>query len=145
MNKSEIAIDYFKNGFNCAQAVLASHAADFRLNEADLLKVACGLGAGMGRLQKTCGAVTGAYLVIGLKHGKCVREDDAAKETTYALVREFDREFTETFGTTDCKELLGCDLLTEEGKTYFRQTNAAEKICTGCVEESVKILERLLK
>jgi len=33
----------------------------------------------MGRLQATCGAVTGAYMAIGIKHGKSLGDEGNEK------------------------------------------------------------------
>lgn len=98
----------------------------------------------MGMLQDTCGAVSGAYMVIGLKYGKYKKDDNEAQENTFSLVREFDSEFKKINKTTSCKELLGCNFLTEEGTKYFEDNNLKEKICIKCIEYSVKILNRLL-
>ena len=54
----------FSKGFNCAQSVLAAESDLTRLSVTASLKVAKGSGAGMARVQKTCGTVTGAYMVI---------------------------------------------------------------------------------
>ena len=61
------AVDLFENKYNCAQSVLTAFGPQFELEPEITLKIACGFGAGMGRLQETCGAVTGAFMVIGLK------------------------------------------------------------------------------
>ncbi|MDR0496836.1 MAG: C-GCAxxG-C-C family protein, partial [Treponema sp.] len=94
-SKVKEAIDCFNNGFNCSQAILSTYCEEFGLDKNTALKIACGLGGGMGRLQETCGAVSGAYLLIGLIHGKGIKEDDTAKEKTYTLVREFAKKFEE--------------------------------------------------
>lgn len=144
MKKEKTAINYFKNGFNCAQAVLISYRDEVNMQDNDLLKISCGFGAGMGRLQDTCGAVSGAYMVIGLKYGKYYKEDDEAREKTYSLVREFEIEFKKINKTTNCKELLGCNLLTEDGKKYYTDNNLKEKVCIKCIEDSIKILDKLV-
>ena len=68
MNNSKVndAVACFNNGFNCAQAIFTAYCDELGLDEETALKIACGFGAGMGRLQETCGAVSGAYLAIGL-------------------------------------------------------------------------------
>ena len=145
MNNKTTAINYFKNEFNCAQSVLIAYKDETNISENELLKISCGFGAGMGRLQNTCGAVSGAYMAIGLKYGKFNKEDNEAREKTYALVREFDSEFKKIFKTINCIELLGCNLLTEEGKKYFHDNNLRDNICIKCIEESINILDKLLK
>jgi C_GCAxxG_C_C family probable redox protein len=143
--KEEEALKYFKNGFNCAQAVFTPFAEEHGIPIAQALKIAGGFGGGMGRLQATCGAVTGAYMTIGLKHGKSLGDEGNEKrEKTYSLVKSFDSEFKKIFSTTSCKELLQCDLNTEEGKKFMADHSLSEKICECCVAEAVTIVEKIL-
>jgi C_GCAxxG_C_C family probable redox protein len=144
MNKEEKALDYFKNGFNCAQAVLTPFHEDFNLPPEELLKISCGFGAGMGRLQGTCGAVTGACFVIGLKYGKYLPEDDASREKTYEMVRTFNNEFRRINKTTDCRELLDADLMSDQGRQKYSAENLREKVCVKCIRDSIKILNKIL-
>ncbi|MBN2544213.1 MAG: C_GCAxxG_C_C family protein [Spirochaetes bacterium] len=144
MSKEEMAIDYFKNGFNCAQSVLSAFMKDFNLDEISALKIAGGFGAGMGRLMETCGAVSGAYMVLGLKYGKYKKEDNESKEKTYSMVMEFNRSFREKFKSTNCGELLNCDLKTEEGRKYFNDNNLKEAVCEKCVEMAVSIIKKMI-
>ena len=69
MSRVEQAVSCFQGGFNCSQAVLSTYAQDFGLDREAALKLAAGFGGGMGRMAGTCGAVTGAFMVLGLKHG----------------------------------------------------------------------------
>jgi C_GCAxxG_C_C family probable redox protein len=95
----------------------------------------------MARLGSTCGAVTGAYLVIGLKYGKCLPEDNEAKEKTFALIQEFDRQFTAKHGSVNCTELVGVDLRYGDKDFAKKQVQA---ICPGLVKDAAEILERIL-
>lgn len=143
--KEKEALEYFRNGFNCAQAVFAPFAKENEIPEAHALKIAGGFGGGMGRLQATCGAVTGAYMAIGLKHGKSLGDEGIEKrEKTYELVRTFDAAFKKQFTTTSCWELLRCDLMTDEGKKNFSENKLNEKVCEPCILQAVRILEQLI-
>jgi len=144
LNREEIASSLFMDGFNCAQSVLSAFKDKTNISEENLLKISCGLGAGMGKLQQTCGAVTGAYLVIGLLNGNCKSQDKSLKENTYRIVKEFDNNFKKIYHTTNCKELLKCDLNTEEGRSYFKNNKLFKEICLNCVKSSVQILNDLI-
>ena len=74
MKKSEKAVEYFRNKFNCSQSVLTVFSNEYGLSENDCLKMACAFGGGMGRQQQTCGAVTGALMALGLKYGKGIND-----------------------------------------------------------------------
>ncbi len=109
------------------------------------LKIACGLGAGMGRKEEVCGAVTGAILVIGLKHGRGANDDRSATEATYLKTEELMDRFSEKRGTYICRKLLnGCDITTPEGHREFQEGDYRRKYCLPCVQTAVKILEDLL-
>lgn len=140
MNKVQQAIDCFSNGFNCSQAILSTYCEDFGLDKETALKIACGLGAGMGRLGNTCGAVSGAYLLIGLKYGQYQADDKEAKEETYALVREFSRLFEERNKTTICRELLGADLI--NGDKQF-VAGRVKTVCPKMVQDAAELIEKI--
>ena len=79
----------FSKGLNCAQSILAGKSNITGLSVSDSLKIATGFGAGMAMMQKTCGAVTGAYMVIGALHGRVKPDDTEARDRTYAMIEEF--------------------------------------------------------
>ena len=70
MNNVEKAQGYFKNGFNCSQAVFTTFAVDLGMSEEMALKVATQFGGG-ARKGEMCGAVSGALMVLGMKYGHC--------------------------------------------------------------------------
>ncbi len=109
------------------------------------LKIGCGLGAGMGRKEEVCGAVTGGILIIGLKYGRGENDDSTAMEKTYAKTRELMHRFSEKHGTFICRQLLnGLELTTEEGQKFFKENELRKKTCKPCVETVVEILEGIL-
>lgn len=140
-SKADQTVACFHNGFNCAQAVLSTYCEEFGMDKKTALQIACGLGAGMGRLQETCGAVSGAYLLIGLKYGKFLQEDDAAKEKTYALVRQFAQLFEERNQFTSCRALLRADLIHGDKQAAAERVNI---VCPKMIRDAAEIVERLL-
>ena len=108
MTNNEKACTTFEEGFNCAQAVFATYAEQFGLDHEVALKIAGAFGGGMARMGDTCGAVTGAFMVIGLKHGKAEKKDDPARERTYKLTNEFAARFQ---GTSWFDNVQGADQL----------------------------------
>lgn len=144
MDKSEKAVQTFDGGLNCAQSVLTPFLDKLNIDESTVLKLSSGFGAGMGRLQETCGAMTGAYMVLGLKYGK-QQPDDESKEKVVELIQEFTKRFRAEHKFTNCRELLNADLNTEKGQRYVEENNLHENVCSKCVGNSVKILEDLMK
>jgi C_GCAxxG_C_C family probable redox protein len=143
--KTDIAFQKFASGFNCAQSVVFSFCNDLDLDENTALKLACGFGAGMGRKQEVCGAVSGGIMVIGMKYGQARADDRNAKEKTYTMTRELMKRFEQKHGSCSCKALLkGCELLTEDGQKEFKEKDLHNKVCKECVRSVVEILEKML-
>ena len=145
MKKSECSKQCFSNGFNCAQAVFSTYCNELGLDQEIALRIAGGFGGGMGHIGETCGAVTGAIMLIGLKHGKVKAYDNPARERTYALVQEFTRRFVERNGSVKCTELLGCDISSPKELVNAREERLFETICPKLVEDSSEIIEVLLE
>jgi len=140
----ESAVSLFKQGFNCAQAVLAIYGKKFGLEHDTALKLASGFGGGMGAMGQTCGAVTGAFMIIGLKYGGTSSSDEEVKINTYKLIRKFAERFKSRNGTTICKELLGCDISTEEGLRTAKEKDLFSTICPKLVQDAAEILEEMV-
>lgn len=140
-SKTNDAVTCFQSGFNCAQAILSTYCEEFGMDKETALKVACGLGGGMGHLQGTCGAVTGAYLLISLKYGNIAKEDNLAKEKTHALVREFARLFEEKNKTTNCLELLSVDIINGDKQIVAEKFSM---FCPKIVQDAAEIIENIL-
>lgn len=140
-SRVENAVACFQDGFNCSQAILATYCKEFGMDNKTALQIACGLGAGMGRRQETCGAVSAAYLLIGLKYGQFYRQDAMAKEKTYATVREFAQLFEKKNKTTICRELLSVDLINGDSQIVAEQV---KKVCPKMVCDAAEIIESML-
>lgn len=145
MSNKEKAKAYFSDGFNCSQSVLAVFASRYNLDLELALRIATGFGGGIGSQGETCGVVSGAVMVIGLEHGKTKADDKTAKAKTYKLVQEFSRRFSHQLGSTRCKELLGCDLSTEEGYKTAKEKGLFKSVCPVLIEQGIDILEEILK
>jgi C_GCAxxG_C_C family probable redox protein len=128
---------------NCSQCVLTAFCEELGLETGLARKIAMGFGGGMGRSGKTCGAVTGAFMVIGLKQDLTAENAQQTKDKVYALVREFSQRFTEINGTTTCKELLGCDLSTAEGVAAANEKSLFTTLCPKFVHDAVEVLEKM--
>ena len=143
-SRIETAVECFSKGFNCAQAVFSTYAPVFGIPEEQALRVSAGFGAGMGRMQEVCGAVAGAFMLIGCKYGMVAPLDAAAKEKTYALEKQFAQCFRGLNGSILCRDLLHCDLNTPEGKKIYTENNLLATVCTRCVRDAATLAEELL-
>jgi C_GCAxxG_C_C family probable redox protein len=141
----ESATELFSNGFNCAQSVFIPFAKQKGLDQITAAQVASAFGAGMGRSQNVCGAVTGALLALGLHHGYSVPTNSKAKEETYQLALDLQAKFIAEHGTISCRELLGIDLQTPEGRDAFQSKQLHKNVCTNCVASATQIVQELLE
>lgn len=145
MDKSEIAVNKFKDGYNCAQSVLFSYADKLNISRDLALKMANGFGGGMGRKQEVCGALSGGILVLNLIYGRGENEEKQKQEIVYSLVRELMDKFEEKYGSVNCKKLLdGCELMTSEGQEQFKSNKLIEK-CYDYVEFTVRALDEIIE
>ncbi len=142
--REECAEKCFAKGFNCAQAVFSAFAVPLGIPEQNALRIAAGFGGGMGRLQEVCGAVTGAFMIIGSRYGMVQPEDTTARDRTYELVQQFDRQFRALHGSINCRELLGCDLGTTEGRKEMKEKNLSAILCTRYVRDAAAIVEKMI-
>jgi C_GCAxxG_C_C family probable redox protein len=144
MTLIEKAISNFRDGLNCAQAVLSAYAPELKMDDHTALSVSCGFGGGMGRLQETCGAATGSFMVMGIYNSDRYSENKDRKDKTYAMVREFSKRFMERHGTLKCSELMNCDLNTAEGQQYLKDHNLHETVCEKCIADSIRIIGEIM-
>ncbi len=145
MDKSEIAVNKFKDGYNCAQSVLFSYADKLNISRDLALKMANGFGGGMGRKQEVCGALSGGILVLNLIYGRGENEEKQKQEKVYSLVRELMDKFEEKYESVNCKKLLdGCELMTSEGQEQFKSNKLIEK-CYDYVEFTVRALDEIIE
>ena len=143
--KGELAAELNKNGYNCSTTVFGAFCEDYGISS-ELKKLAGALGGGCCRQGDVCGAVSGAALVIGLKHGQNVNGDTAAKANCYAFADEFIKEFKKASPKGDtliCREILGFDLATPEGRQKMKEANLEELPCRSLMVCAAETLEKL--
>ena len=144
MSKVENALSCFEAGFSCSQSMLAAYGPQLGLDHETALKVAGAFGGGMGCMGQTCGAVTGAFMVIGLEYGKTEAEDDETKEKTYSLVKEFVDRFRSRNGSIVCRELLDCDISNPEERELAMEKGLFTTLCPRFVQDAAEIIEQLI-
>ena len=110
MTRPEKAAALFEQGYSCSQSVLLAFEEVTGLSEELAARLSAPFGGGMGRLREVCGALTGAFMVLGLIYGSADPRDRAAKTALYRMVQELARRFREENGSIICRELLGCSV-----------------------------------
>jgi C_GCAxxG_C_C family probable redox protein len=142
MTRVNEVLRLFSNGHNCAQSLLAIYGRDLGLDYSTAVGIASTFGGGIVDSGATCGAVTGALMLIGLKHGAGDVKDRAKNANTSQLAQIFIKEFEDRHSTTMCSGLLGYKI---------SENNSPEQdkiICERCpkfVKDAAEILEQLLR
>lgn len=125
--RSEKAVELFKSGYNCSQAVFAAYADLFGFDEDTALKVSAGLGGGVGRSREVCGTVSAAAMLIGMKYGATDGDDTEGKKLCYYKVQEFIAEFKKVNPSIVCRELLGLSRVKTLSRNPMSVTNTITK------------------
>lgn len=142
MTKKEIAAEYFSQGFNCSQSVFATFAEKYGLNKELALKIGCGFGGGM-RNAEVCGAVTGAIMVIGLRYGHIIGDDNDSKSLCYQKTVEFTTAFKNKNKSIICRDLLGYDISMPEQMDIAAEKGLFKTTCVEMICNAVELLEEL--
>lgn len=146
MSKREVAKEYFKQGYNCAQSVVLAFKDEIALDTETALRVASPFGGGMGRLREVCGAVSGMFIVIGMKYGYSDASEYDSKKTLYGYVQELGNRFKQINGSYVCRELIGlpagADKPAPEKRTeeYYKK-----RPCAELVGDAAEILEKFIE
>ena len=142
---ASLAVSRFEQGYSCSQAVFSSLAEQRGVDRDLALRIAAGLGGGVARTAGTCGCITGGILAIGLAQPSVSPEENKTqKDKTYETGQQFMRKFAEQHGSTNCRDLLGCDISTAEGLQQARQDGLFKTRCSQYVRDSVELVQSIL-
>lgn len=143
MTKAELAKKYFKEGYNCCQAVVLAFCDDVGLDKNTALLIASSFGGGIGRLREVCGAVSGMCIIAGIKSGYISPEATKEKAEHYKLIQNMAGEFEAKNGSIICRVLTGLEKNThipdERNKEYYKK-----RPCDELVYDAACILENML-
>lgn len=142
MSPEEKAVDTFIHGHNCCQAVVMTMGAQYGIDPEISKRMGRAFGGGMGRLGLVCGAVSGALMAIGLAL-ESTHDERATRLKANELTREFIQRFIDRYDTILCKELLGADMLTSEGKEKIEKEKLFDTFCPKLVRSAIEILQEL--
>lgn len=142
MSRSDDAVDIFKNGLNCTQSILWSYWECLGVDRDSALKIGTAFGGGIAKRGGTCGAVSGALMVIGLRYGSTDAKDFKARNNVYAIAEKFMKEFEARNTTVNCRELIGFDI--SQPFTPER-TKIISETCPNFIRDAVDIVEELIK
>jgi C_GCAxxG_C_C family probable redox protein len=144
MNKNiERAKEMFLNNSNCAQSVIAILGPDYGLDHEIAYKLSSAFGGGLNHQGKTCGAVLGAFMVLGLKYGNQIPEDSNSKQILCKATDLFVEKFTCLYGSIDCPGLLKYDIRIEEEQQIAKEKKLFNELCPLFVQSSIEIIQEI--
>ncbi len=132
MTKKELAIANHNKKYNCAQSVACAFCEEAGVEETVLFQACEGLGLGMGCMECTCGALSGAVVLAGFKNSDGCTGNPGTKAATYRLASQLVQRFKEKTGSTVCRELKGIDT----GKALYS--------CPDCIKAGVETVQEVL-
>jgi C_GCAxxG_C_C family probable redox protein len=125
------ADELFHSGWNCAESVFQAVYEQVCDGEAPV-HLLTALGGGMAS-KRTCGALSGAIVALGLGYGR-KEPSEAAKKAAYASARDLYKAFRDKFHSTECWELT-CECENDE---------ARKQSCTRLVRTAAELACHLL-
>lgn len=139
------AVALFESGYNCAQSVFATYADLFGMDKEAALKLACPMGAGIGRMREVCGTISAMSMLLGMKEGNADAKDQAAKQRVYEKTRQMADRFKAESGSMLCRELLGIVGREASAAPSIRTPEYyAKRPCSRLVARAARIVEDML-
>ena len=126
------SMELHKKGYNCCQAVACAFLDKTDLDEETMFRLTEGFGLGMGGMKGTCGAISGAVVLAGLKNSTGNLEKPDSKGSTYKLSKQIVNEFIEKNQSIVCKEIKGVE------------TGEVLRSCNGCIKDAVILAGKIL-
>lgn len=143
---SELAMAYFKEGYNCSQSVFLSFCDEYDMDFETAIKISSSFGAGMGRLREVCGAVSGMFMVAGLAYGYIDPKDHKKKTEHYERIQYLAKEFEDKNRSIICRELLGLGAGKDKPEPELRTAEYYKKRpCVELVGMAAEIMERYME
>ena len=126
------ALENHKKGYNCSQSVACAFCDLVGVDEDMMFRMMEAYGLGMGNMEGTCGALSGALAVLGMKNSTGCQQIGSKKDT-YAKAKVMMEKFAEMNTSVLCKDLKGMS-----GKPKVRT-------CDGCIEDAARLVVEYLE
>lgn len=107
IQRQDRAEQFFRQGYNCSQSVVAAFADIYGIDTELALRLGASFGGGIGRMRQTCGAACAMFLLAGLHNGSTTPHDNDGKMKNYQTVQKLAEQFKQENGSLVCAELLG--------------------------------------
>lgn len=133
-SRIEQAVQLFKSGAICSQAVFVTYADLFGIDREQAMKLSSPFGGGVGGQRQVCGAISGMSMIAGLYNGMTIPGDKEGKKRNYDTVKLLCEEFRTENGSIRCSQLLGLEPGLPEG---MKKKPCVEyiKYCAALIEK----------
>ena len=146
MTRRERAINNFKKGYNCSQAIVLAFDDVLTIDPNELIKIASPFGGGISRMREICGAASGMVLVLGNIIGYDTPEIGEKKHELYKNTQELLRIFENKYGSLTCRVFLNLTNNHDDPLPSKRDQNFfTKRPCLELIGGAAEILENFLK
>jgi C_GCAxxG_C_C family probable redox protein len=142
--KIEEIQDLFAKEIDCSQVVAGEFAEELGMDRETLWKLTSCYGGGM-MCGETCGTVTGALMVIGMKYGHSKPGDHDRKMEMMAKVSEFKKRFHEKYPSCLCRDLLGHDISQPGELDKVLEEGLMMSFCPYVASDVIEILKDIIR
>ena len=146
--RAQRAGEYFKAGYNCAQAVVMAYNDIMGMDLEMVAKLAAPFGGGMGRMREVCVTVSGMTMLAGYIQPSADPKNLEERKNNYALVQHFAEQFRNENGDIVCRRLLGLEPIVERNETAMPSERTPEyykkRPCSEYVECAARIVGEYL-
>lgn len=144
--KPQIAVDLFREGYNCAQAVVLAYHDECGLTREMAKDISAPFGGGIGRQREVCGAVSGMCMVAGVLLKFDDGDKQLARKSVYEQTQQMCGEFKKHHTSIVCREILGERADNNQNTMPSPRTEAyyATRPCEKCIEDAAIILDEIL-
>lgn len=122
----------FDSGYNCCETVLLSFSEMLDVDCEVIPNIATPFGGGICDRKHMCGALSGAVMAIGLKHGRNDPKGD--RDSSSARTKRLVGKFVQKYGSANCRDILDYDP-EDPGKIDREKQKTRAIICAPLIEQ----------
>jgi C_GCAxxG_C_C family probable redox protein len=138
------AYDYELQFHGCSQSILLAFQELLGMSDELTFKAAGPLCAGLG-MGKTCGALTGGMMVLGMKCGRArIDEGLGGLFSGILIAQRLVREFEQEYGTTACSEISRLDWTDSDEVIQAVNNPEFMAMCANVVSRTAEMVAEII-
>lgn len=140
--RPEQALALLTRGCPCSETILGAYGPSLGLSRGEAFELGLHLARKVNMCE-TCGAVTGAFIILGKCQPAQVPDKGASEKQLAASLREFATQFEARHGTTTCRKFL-IQSARKRNPSAVRNGTIIPGLCPRLVRDAGEILEQML-